>query len=134
MGGGYDTPLGMLTDKDVRNAAARENSYKITGSGSLYLYVATTGLKSWRMKFRLHGKEKLLTFGPYPDVKLTEARDKRDEARRKIRTPPATMSLMRTFTTSHPRSLLSIAKSKSARSRSDGADQARSELPTLAAL
>jgi integrase len=42
-------------------------------------------MKSWRMKFRLHGKEKLLTFGPYPDVKLSEARDRRDAARRQIR-------------------------------------------------
>jgi len=70
----------MLTDKEVRNAAAREKPYKMAGSGSFYLYVETTGLKFWRMKFRLHGKEKLLTFGPYLDVKLTEARDKRDEA------------------------------------------------------
>lgn len=75
----------MLTDKEVRNAAVREKPYKMADAGGLYLYVATTGLKSWRMKFRLHGKEKLLTFGPYPEVKLSEARDRRDEARRKIR-------------------------------------------------
>jgi integrase len=75
----------MLTDKEVRSAAAREKPYKMADSGGLYLYVATTGLKSWRMKFRLHGKEKLLTFGPYPDVKLSEARERRDDARRKIR-------------------------------------------------
>lgn len=75
----------MLTDKEVKNAAAREKPYKMADAGGLYLYVATTGLKSWRMKFRLHGKEKLLTFGPYPEVKLSEARDRRDEARRKIR-------------------------------------------------
>lgn len=75
----------MLTDKEVKNAAPRDKAYKMADSGGLYLYVATTGLKSWRMKFRMHGKEKLLTFGPYPEVKLTEARDKRDAARRKIR-------------------------------------------------
>jgi len=75
----------VLTDKEVKGAAAREKPYKMADAGGLYLYVATTGLKSWRMKFRLHGKEKLLTFGPYPDVKLSEARERRDEARRKIR-------------------------------------------------
>lgn len=75
----------MLTDKEVKNAAPRDKAYKMADSGGLYLYVATTGLKSWRMKFRIHGKEKLLTFGPYPDVKLSEARDKRDAARRQIR-------------------------------------------------
>ena len=75
----------MLTDKEVRNAEPRDKPYKVSDSGGLYLYVAPTGMKSWRMKFRLHGKEKLLTFGPYPDVKLSEARDRRDAARRQIR-------------------------------------------------
>lgn len=75
----------MLTDADVRKAAARDKPYKMADAGGLFLYVAPTGLKSWRMKFRLHGKEKLLTFGPYPEVKLAEARDRRDAARRQIR-------------------------------------------------
>lgn len=75
----------MLTDREVKNAEARAKPYKVSDSGGLYLYVAPTGMKSWRMKFRLHGKEKLLTFGPYPDVKLSEARDRRDAARRQIR-------------------------------------------------
>jgi integrase len=75
----------MLTDAAVKNAEPREKPYKIADSGGLYLYVAPTGLKSWRMKFQLLGKEKLLTFGPYPDIKLSKAREKRDEARRMIR-------------------------------------------------
>ncbi len=75
----------MLTDREVKNAAARDKPYKMADAGGLYLYVAKTGLKSWRMKFVLHGKEKLLTFGPYPDIKLAEARDRRDAARRQIR-------------------------------------------------
>lgn len=75
----------MLTDVKVKNAEPRAKAYKMADSGGLFLFVAPTGLKSWRMKFRLHGKEKLLTFGPYPDVKLSEARDRRDAARRQIR-------------------------------------------------
>ncbi|MGY2735190.1 tyrosine-type recombinase/integrase [Sphingomonas sp. UYP23] len=75
----------MLTDAAVRKAELRDKPYKITDGGGLFLYVAPTGLKSWRMKFQLHGKEKLLTFGPYPDVKLSEARDRRDVARRQLR-------------------------------------------------
>ena len=74
-----------LTDLAAKKAAPRDKPYKMADTGGLFLYVATTGLKSWRMKFRLHGKEKLLTFGPYPDVKLSDARDRRDEARRLIR-------------------------------------------------
>jgi integrase len=75
----------MLTDTAVKKAEPRDKPYKMADAGGLYLYVAATGSKSWRMKFRLHGKEKLLTFGPYPDVKLAEARERRDAARRQIR-------------------------------------------------
>ncbi|WP_334182034.1 tyrosine-type recombinase/integrase [Novosphingobium sp.] len=75
----------MLTDKEVKNAEPRDKPYKLSDANGLYLYVAKTGLKSWRFKFRLHGQEKLLTFGPYPEVKLSEARAKRDEARQRIR-------------------------------------------------
>ena len=75
----------MLTDAAVKKAETRDKPYKMADSGGLFLYVAPTGLKSWRMKFRLHGKEKLLTFGPYPEVKLAEARERRDAARRQLR-------------------------------------------------
>ncbi|NML10921.1 DUF4102 domain-containing protein [Sphingobium sp. AR-3-1] len=75
----------MLTVAAVEKAVKRDKPYKMADSGGLFLYVSTTGQRSWRMKFKLHGKEKLLTFGPYPDVKLSEARDRRDEARRQIR-------------------------------------------------
>lgn len=75
----------MLTDTAVKKAERRDKPYKMADSGGLFLYVAPSGSKSWRMKFRIGGKEKLLTFGPYPQVKLSEAREKRDEARHQIR-------------------------------------------------
>ena len=75
----------MLTVAAVEKATKREKPYKMADAGGLFLYVSTTGQRSWRMKFKFQGKEKLLTFGPYPDVKLSEARDRRDEARRQIR-------------------------------------------------
>lgn len=75
----------MLTDAQARKAAPREKPYKMADTGGLFLFVAPTGLRSWRMKFRYQNKEKLLTFGPYPDVSLSEARHRRDEARRQLR-------------------------------------------------
>nr|WP_313958558.1 Arm DNA-binding domain-containing protein [Novosphingobium sp. 9] len=69
----------------MKNAAPRDKAYKLADSGGLFLHVAKTGTKTWRMKFRFQGVEQLLTFGPYPEVKLSEARDKRDDARRQIR-------------------------------------------------
>ncbi len=75
----------MLTDTQVRKAQPGDKPYKLSDAGGLYLYVAPTGLKSWRMKFRFDGKEKLLTFGPYPDLSISQARARRDEARQRLR-------------------------------------------------
>lgn len=74
-----------LTDAKVRRADPAEKPYKLADGGGLYLFVTPTGAKSWRMKYRIGGKEKRLTFGLYPEVSLSEARAERDEARRRIR-------------------------------------------------
>jgi hypothetical protein len=44
----------------------------------------TAGGKWWRFKYRFKGKEKLLSFGTYPEVSLAAAREKRDAARKQI--------------------------------------------------
>ncbi|MDR1609211.1 MAG: Arm DNA-binding domain-containing protein [Deltaproteobacteria bacterium] len=46
----------------------------------LYLYLATSGLKSWRFDYRFEDKRQTLTFGTYPMVSLKEAREKLLEA------------------------------------------------------
>ncbi|WP_437343199.1 Arm DNA-binding domain-containing protein [Phycobacter sedimenti] len=46
------------------------------------MLVNPNGSKLWRFTYRLMGKEKLLSFGKYPDLSLKQARDKRDEARK----------------------------------------------------
>jgi integrase len=79
-----DTPM-PLTDVTIRRAEPGEKPYKLADSGGLYLFVSPTGAKSFRWKYRVDGREKVLTFGLYPEVKLAEARDKRDEARRQLR-------------------------------------------------
>jgi len=48
----------------------------------LYLLVNPNGSKLWRLKYRFLGKEKLLTFGPYPLTSLAEARESRDIAKK----------------------------------------------------
>ncbi|WP_076071773.1 tyrosine-type recombinase/integrase [Sphingomonas montana] len=75
----------MLTDVQARKAKATDKDQKLSDAGGLYLFVTRTGFKSWRMKYRYGGKEKRLTFGPYPEVSLAEARDRRDAARRLLR-------------------------------------------------
>lgn len=75
----------MLTDVKARQAKAGAKDYKLADSGGLYLYVTTKGYKSWRMKYRIGSKEKRVTFGPYPDVSITDARDLRDSSKRLLR-------------------------------------------------
>jgi integrase len=48
----------------------------------LHIVVQPGGTKLWRLKYRFCGKEKLLSFGPYPTVLLARARAKRDEAKK----------------------------------------------------
>ena len=43
-----------------------------------------TGGRLWRLRYRMGGREKLISLGAYPDVPLKRAREKRDEARRLI--------------------------------------------------
>lgn len=52
------------------------------------MLVTKAGGKLWRLKYRFDGKEKLLSFGAYPDVSLASARDRRDAARKLIASEP----------------------------------------------
>lgn len=74
----------MLTDPKVKKATAGEKAYKLRDSGGLHLYVTAAGAKSWRYKYRIGGKEKLLVIGRYPEVTLKAARLARDEAKRTL--------------------------------------------------
>lgn len=71
-----------LSEFAVRKAKPREKAYKLTDGGGLYLHVQPGGSKLWRMKYRYLGKEKLLSFGPYPAISIADARRKRDEAKK----------------------------------------------------
>lgn len=75
----------MLTTMQVKAASPRAKSYKLADARGLYLFVSTTGTKSWRFKYRREGKEKLLTFGQFPEVTIVEARDWREVAKRALK-------------------------------------------------
>ena len=74
----------MLTDTKIKNLKAKPKPYKVGDAYGLYVYVSKTGSKLWRQKYRIRGKEKVLSFGDYPTVTLAEARRLRDEAREQI--------------------------------------------------
>lgn len=73
-----------LTDIIVKNTKPRDKKYKLSDEKGLYLLVHPNGSKYWQMKFRFDGKEKILSFGVYPEVTLKEAREKRDASRKQI--------------------------------------------------
>ena len=51
----------------------------------MFLLVHPNGSKYWRMKFSFERKSKLASFGVWPDVSLKDAREKRYEAKKKIK-------------------------------------------------
>jgi integrase len=71
-----------LSELAVRNAKPKAKAFKLADGGGLHLLVQPAGSKLWRLKYRIAGKEKLLSFGPYPATTLAEARRKRDEAKK----------------------------------------------------
>ena len=72
-----------LTDTAIRNAKLQNKQYKLTDEKGMYLLVNKAG-KYFRLDYRFAGKRKTLALGVYPEVKLPEAREKRDDARKMI--------------------------------------------------
>jgi hypothetical protein len=60
-----------LTDSAIRSAIPRKGPYERFNERGLFLLVAPAGARWWRLKFRIAGKEKLLSVGVYPDVAST---------------------------------------------------------------
>lgn len=85
-----------LTDLEVKNAKVTGKPEKKSDGGGLFLLVQpdsvrindkkkeeiVRGAKYWRLAYRFAGKQKTLALGVYPDVSLSEARERREEARK----------------------------------------------------
>jgi integrase len=73
-----------LTNTAIRNAKPGKKAVRLADGGGLYMEVAPSGGKWWRLKYRFNGKEKRISLGVYPDVGLKEARERRDAARKQL--------------------------------------------------
>ena len=73
-----------LTDTAIRHAKPGDKTRKRFDGGGLYREVAPGGGKWWRLKYRYAGKAKRLSLDVYPDVSLKDARERRDEARKRL--------------------------------------------------
>ena len=74
-----------LTDFAIKSAKAEDKPRKLSDFDGLYLYVTPQGSRLWRMDYRFAGKRKTVSFGAYPKVSLSEARERRDDARKLLK-------------------------------------------------
>lgn len=72
-----------LTDSKLRTAKPEGKEYNLGDGDGLYLRVKTNGGKLWLFNYYRPGDKRRanLSFGPYPDVTLSAARERRRQAR-----------------------------------------------------
>lgn len=68
-----------LTATAIRNTKPGTKPKRLYDAGGLYLEVAPSGGRWWRLAYRHGGKRKLLSLGTMPAIGLADPRDLRDE-------------------------------------------------------
>ncbi|NIK43056.1 integrase [Xanthomonas arboricola] len=73
-----------LTDTAIRKAKPAATPQKLRDGNGLYLLLRPDGARWWRYDYRrpVTGKRNTLSFGTYPEVSLSDARERLAEARR----------------------------------------------------
>ena len=74
----------MLTVTQIRSLKPADRPYKVADVDGLYLLVQPSGALLWRFRYRCCGIERKLSLGTFPDVTLSQARRKRDEAKAEL--------------------------------------------------
>lgn len=75
----------MLKDITIRNAKAANKAYRISDTKRMFLQVNPTGSKAFRLHYDYKGKRSIYTLGHYPDMTLSQAREKRDYIKNEIK-------------------------------------------------
>lgn len=74
-----------LADAAIRGAKPIEGrTVKLSDGGGLQLWVMPTGSRLWNLAYRFAGKQRKLAIGPYPQITLKEARNRRDAAKQQL--------------------------------------------------
>lgn len=73
-----------LTEVKIRSIKAGAKQIELSDGKGLQLLITPAGGKSWKLAYRVRGKQKTLTIGPYPEVSLQQAREKACEAERQL--------------------------------------------------
>ncbi|MBP0714221.1 integrase arm-type DNA-binding domain-containing protein [Burkholderia sola] len=69
-----------LTAKQIEAAKPSNRDYILNDGDGLFLFVATSGTKSWHFRFTLAGKRARVSFGVFPTISLQRARELRAQA------------------------------------------------------
>ncbi|MGF6651702.1 integrase [Paraburkholderia youngii] len=69
-----------LTYPLLQNAKPQSKPYKLRDRDSMYLRVSVSGSKVWKFDYRLDGKDCSYTLGRFPDLSITDARQRRSAA------------------------------------------------------
>ena len=70
-----------LNDKAILALKPKTKFYQVADGEGLSIEVAVSGSKLWRFRYRFGGRERIMSFGKYPEVTLKAARGKKLEAR-----------------------------------------------------
>jgi len=76
--------VGKLSAAAVKQAKPKGKPFKLSDGGGLFLLVNPNGRRYWRLKYRLHGKEKTFAIGVFPTTTLADARKDALEAKRLV--------------------------------------------------
>jgi integrase len=74
-----------LTDKAVKNLKPETKEYQVNSDSGMYVRVLPTGIKTFWYRFTVGGKRGKLNLGNYPDVKLADAHEKHEDAKKLVR-------------------------------------------------
>ena len=74
----------MLTDLKIKAAKAKEKVYRLSDGNGLCIEVRTNGSKLWRIRYMFDGKAKMLSLGSYPEIGLSDARERLAKTRKQV--------------------------------------------------
>ena len=74
----------MLTALQVEHTKPGSKPVRLYDGRGLYLEISPAGGRRWRFRYFVARRERRMSIGPYPEVSLKEAREKREELRKQV--------------------------------------------------
>ncbi len=72
----------LLSDAKIRGVKPNGKTFRLKDGDGLFLVIRPNGKKFWQFRYRFLDKEKTLSLGKYPQVRLIDARNKKIDAMR----------------------------------------------------